>query len=166
MVMDADLDDVMRQTAAANWILADVGLAVGLRSALGHASKRLPSDPIRFVVKGREYEVDALSVMRPEDMVICDTEGYKVGRPHRTDPVLRDQDTFLYLQDPTRRSIGGSRSPTLRHLNDRSGRAPGTHVPGGCGVGAKSHLGISPHENHRHRRRRDGASQPHGVGTR
>jgi len=79
MVMDPELDDVMRQTAAANRILADVGLAVGLRSALGHASMRLPSDPGRFVVKGREYEVDALSVMRPEDMVICDTEGFKVG---------------------------------------------------------------------------------------
>lgn len=79
MVMDTELDDVMRQTAAANRILADVGLAVGLRSALGHASMRLPSDPSRFIVKGREYEVDALSVMRPEDMVICDTEGFKVG---------------------------------------------------------------------------------------
>ena len=79
MVMDTELDDVMRQTAAANRILADVGLAVGLRSALGHASMRLPSDQSRFIVKGREYEVDALSVMRPEDMVICDTEGFKVG---------------------------------------------------------------------------------------
>ena len=79
MVMDTELDDVMRQTAAANRILADVGLAVGLRSALGHASMRLPPDPSRFIVKGREYEVDALSVMRPEDMVICDTEGFKVG---------------------------------------------------------------------------------------
>ena len=77
--MASELEDVQRQVAVANRILADVGLAVGLTSALGHASMRLPSDPGRFLVKGREYELDALSVMRPEDMVVCDTEGFLVG---------------------------------------------------------------------------------------
>ena len=77
--MVSELEDVQRQVAVANRILADVGLAVGLTSALGHASMRLPSDPGRFVVKGREYEIDALSVMRADDMVVCDTEGFLVG---------------------------------------------------------------------------------------
>ena len=78
-MVNSDLDDVMRQVAIANRILADVGLATGVTAALGHASMRVPSDPNRFVVKGREYEVDALSVMRPEDMVVCDLEGFLVG---------------------------------------------------------------------------------------
>ena len=83
--MDAQLDDIKRQVAVANRVLADVGLAAGVTAALGHASMRLPSDPNKFVVKGREYAVDALAVMRPEDMVVCDTEGFLVeGRPGLT----------------------------------------------------------------------------------
>src|SRR5207248_1122927 len=37
--------------------------------------------PDRFVVKGRGYEIDALALMRPEDMVVCDLEGFKVDGP-------------------------------------------------------------------------------------
>jgi ribulose-5-phosphate 4-epimerase/fuculose-1-phosphate aldolase len=33
------------------------------------------------VVKGREYALDALAVMRAEDMVVCDTEGFLVDAP-------------------------------------------------------------------------------------
>lgn len=85
MQMVSELDDTRRQVAIANRILADVGLAVGVTAALGHASMRLPSDPDKFLVKGREYAVDALAVMRPEDMVLCDTEGFLVeARPGLT----------------------------------------------------------------------------------
>lgn len=83
--MASQLDDAMRQVAIANRILSDVGLAVGVTAALGHVSIRVPGDPERFVVKGRQYEVDALAVMRPEDMVVCDLEGFLVqSRPGLT----------------------------------------------------------------------------------
>ena len=83
--MASQLDDAMRQVAIANRILSDVGLAVGVTAALGHVSIRIPGDPERFVVKGRQYEVDALAVMRPEDMVVCDLEGFLVqARPGLT----------------------------------------------------------------------------------
>ncbi len=80
--MVSQLDGAMRQVAIANRILSDVGLTVGVTAALGHVSMRVPGDPERFVVKGRQYEVDALAVMRPEDMVVCDLEGFMVhARP-------------------------------------------------------------------------------------
>ncbi|MCI0782408.1 MAG: class II aldolase/adducin family protein [Chloroflexi bacterium] len=83
--MVSQYEDVKRQVAVANRILADVGLAVGIRSALGHASLRVPSNPDQFVVKGRQYAVDSLATMRPEDMVVCDTDGFLVeGSPGLT----------------------------------------------------------------------------------
>src|SRR5262249_58222966 len=72
---------VERQGAEANRVLSDVGVATGVTSALGHASMRLPAQPDRFVVKGRQYALDALAVMRAEDMVVCDTEGFLVDGP-------------------------------------------------------------------------------------
>jgi L-fuculose-phosphate aldolase len=82
---NTDLEDIKRQVALANRTLANLGLATGLTSALGHASMRVPSQPDRFFVKGREYEFDALAIMEPDDMVMCDTEGFKVGgRPGLT----------------------------------------------------------------------------------
>lgn len=42
---------------------------------------RVPSQPDRFVVKGLEYSLDALAVIRAEDMVVCDTEGFLVDGP-------------------------------------------------------------------------------------
>src|SRR5215475_1083380 len=76
------LEEIKLQVAQANRVLADVGLATGVTAALGHASMRLPSQPDRFVVKGRQYALDALAVMRAEDMVVCDTEGFLVdGSP-------------------------------------------------------------------------------------
>ena len=79
--MAAELEEVKRQVAQANRVLSDVGLATGITSALGHASMRLPSQSDRFVVKGREYALDALAVMRAKDMVVCDTEGFLVEGP-------------------------------------------------------------------------------------
>src|SRR5713101_527259 len=83
--MSPELDDIRRQVALANRTLFNLGLAVGVTAALGHASMRLPSAPNHFLVKGREYEFDGLAIMEPEDMVECDTEGYLVaGRPGLT----------------------------------------------------------------------------------
>jgi ribulose-5-phosphate 4-epimerase/fuculose-1-phosphate aldolase len=58
-----------------------MGLATGVLASLGHSSMRVPSDPDKFIVKGRGYELDALSEMRPEDMIVCDREGFKVDGP-------------------------------------------------------------------------------------
>jgi ribulose-5-phosphate 4-epimerase/fuculose-1-phosphate aldolase len=67
--------------AIGNRILAEVGLAAGVRASLGHVSLRVPGDPNRFVVKGRGYRMDVLSRMRPEDMVVCDLEGNWLDGP-------------------------------------------------------------------------------------
>jgi L-fuculose-phosphate aldolase len=83
--MASDLEDVKREVAAANRVLANLGLATGVTAALGHASMRVPSEPNHFFVKGREYEFDALAIMEPDDMVMCDTEGFLIaGRPGLT----------------------------------------------------------------------------------
>ena len=75
----SELDDVKREVALANRVLSNLGLATGLTAALGHASMRVPSNPDRFVVKGREYEFDALSIMNADDMVECNLDGFLVG---------------------------------------------------------------------------------------
>jgi ribulose-5-phosphate 4-epimerase/fuculose-1-phosphate aldolase len=77
----SELDDVKHEVAIANRILSEVGLATGVLASLGHASFRLPSDPDKFVVKGRGYELDALAEMRPDQMVVCDIEGNYVSGP-------------------------------------------------------------------------------------
>jgi L-fuculose-phosphate aldolase len=77
--MNSDREDVKREVAAANRVLANMGLATGLTAALGHASMRVPSEPNHFFVKGREYEFDALAIMEPDDMVLCDTEGFLIA---------------------------------------------------------------------------------------
>lgn len=83
--MNSDLEDVKREVATANRVLSNLGLAVGITAALGHASMRVPSEPDHFFVKGREYEFDALAIMKPDDMVMCDTEGFLIaGRPGLT----------------------------------------------------------------------------------
>jgi L-fuculose-phosphate aldolase len=76
--MTSELTDVRREVAIANRVLANLGLATGLLAGLGHASMRLPGNTDRFVVKGRQYAIDSLASMRPEDMVECDLEGYLV----------------------------------------------------------------------------------------
>jgi L-fuculose-phosphate aldolase len=77
--MSSDLEDVKREVAAANRVLANLGLATGMTAGLGHASMRVPSEPNHFFVKGREYEFDALAIMEPDDMVMCDTEGFLIA---------------------------------------------------------------------------------------
>lgn len=74
-------DDVKFQVAVANRILAELGLASGITNSVGHASMRVPEAPDRFVIKGRGYAMDVVGLMRPQDMVTCDLEGYKVDGP-------------------------------------------------------------------------------------
>lgn len=83
--MSNEPENIKREVAAANRALANLGLATGITAALGHASMRVPSEPNFFFVKGREYELDALAIMAPDDMVMCDTEGFLIGgRPGLT----------------------------------------------------------------------------------
>jgi ribulose-5-phosphate 4-epimerase/fuculose-1-phosphate aldolase len=49
------------EAAIGNRLLAEFGLATGVRASLGHVSMRVPGDPHLFVVKGRGYRVDVLS---------------------------------------------------------------------------------------------------------
>lgn len=79
--MPDTLADVKYKVAVANRVLSALGLATGVTASLGHASLRVPDQPDRFVVKGRGYAIDALAAMRPEDMVVCDTEGYFIDGP-------------------------------------------------------------------------------------
>ena len=104
--MATELKDVKYQVAVANRVLAELGLASGVLAALGHASMRVPSQPDTFVVKGRGYEMDALARMRPEDMVICDLEGYKVGGPpHATQCFEVKMHSCIYKTHPEVQSI-------------------------------------------------------------
>jgi ribulose-5-phosphate 4-epimerase/fuculose-1-phosphate aldolase len=79
--MVSEHDEVKEKVAQANRVLAHSGFASGVLASLGHASMRLPSQPERFVVKGRGYELDALAAMKGGDMVTVDLDGYKVDGP-------------------------------------------------------------------------------------
>jgi ribulose-5-phosphate 4-epimerase/fuculose-1-phosphate aldolase len=76
-----DLEHAKLEAAIGNRVLAELGLAVGIRMSLGHTSMRVPGDPNKFVVKGRGYRIDSISSMRPEDMVVCDLDGYWLDGP-------------------------------------------------------------------------------------
>jgi L-fuculose-phosphate aldolase len=76
-----NLNELKHQVALGSRILSITGLATGVRASMGHVSLRDPSDPNRFVVKGRGYPIDVLSRMRPENMVVCDLNGYLIDGP-------------------------------------------------------------------------------------
>src|SRR6266545_2378261 len=67
---------IREQVAEANRVLAEFGLAGGAVAGHGHVSMRVPEAPDRFVVKGRGAKVDVLARSRPEEMIVCDLEGY------------------------------------------------------------------------------------------
>ncbi len=75
------LDELRYQVAMGSRILSMTGVAAGVRASMGHVSLRDPNDANRFVVKGRGYEIDVLSRMRPENMVVCDLRGYLLDGP-------------------------------------------------------------------------------------
>ena len=74
-------DNIKREVAIANRALYEVGLASGPLVSLGHISMRVPENPDHFIVKGRGYKMDAIPRMQPEDMVVCDLNGYLVEAP-------------------------------------------------------------------------------------
>ena len=81
----SSLESAKLEAAIGTRVLAELGLATGIRASLGHTSMRVPGDPEKFVVKGRGYRVDVLSRIRPEDMVVCDIDGNWVdGPPYST----------------------------------------------------------------------------------
>jgi ribulose-5-phosphate 4-epimerase/fuculose-1-phosphate aldolase len=77
----SQLEAAKFQVAAANRMLTELGLAVGIQASQGHASLRVPGSPDQFLVKGRGYEFDALSEMGPGDMITCDLDGNLVDGP-------------------------------------------------------------------------------------
>lgn len=104
--MSSELKEVKRQVAAANRVLADQGLATGVYASLGHASLRLPSDPTKFVVKGRGYEVDALSRMRGRQMVVCDLDGNLLDGPPGSTPCFEvKMHSTIFKQRPDVQSV-------------------------------------------------------------
>jgi len=104
--MNSDLEDVKREVAAANRVLANLGLAASVTAALGHASMRVPAQPDHFFVKGREYEFDALAIMEPDDMVMCDTEGFLIaGRPGLTQCSEVKIHACIYKTHPTVQAV-------------------------------------------------------------
>ncbi len=72
--MSTKYADIRYQVAVGSHMLADFGLASGVRASLGHVSMRDPKDPTKFAVKGRGYRLDTLARMRPEDLVVCDLD--------------------------------------------------------------------------------------------
>jgi ribulose-5-phosphate 4-epimerase/fuculose-1-phosphate aldolase len=81
-------DDIREQVAEANRVLAAVGLSAGAIAGHGHVSMRVPEAPDRFVMKNRGSVVDVLAKARPEDLVVCDLEGYTVERSGSLSPAL------------------------------------------------------------------------------
>lgn len=75
------LNELRYQVALGSRILAMTGLAAGVRASMGHVSLRDPDNPDRFVVKGRGYDIDVLSRMVPENMVVCDLRGHLIEGP-------------------------------------------------------------------------------------
>ena len=138
--LNSDLEDVKREVAAANRVLANLGLAVGVTAALGHASMRVPSEPNHFFVKGREYEFDALAVMEPDDMVMCDTEG------------------FLIAGRPVRRAC----PPALHHPHEHPHGLAKTDVPGRRGARARYAADLPSRQNYSERRGRHGGRKSVG----
>jgi ribulose-5-phosphate 4-epimerase/fuculose-1-phosphate aldolase len=101
-----DLADVRREVAIANRVLSATGLCTGVTASLGHASRRVPADPTRFLVKGRGYRMDALAAMRPEDMILCDLDGNLVaGPPGATQCFEVKMHAWLYRLDPEVQSV-------------------------------------------------------------
>jgi ribulose-5-phosphate 4-epimerase/fuculose-1-phosphate aldolase len=100
------LDAVKRDVAVANRVLWATGLCAGITTSLGHASRRVPDQPDRFVVKGRGYKMDALAAMLPQDMVTCDLEGNLVdGPPGATQCFEVKMHSWIYKLYPDVQSV-------------------------------------------------------------
>ena len=51
--MAGELDFAKEEAAVGARMLAEFGIASGVRASLGHVSYRVPGEPDKFVVKGR-----------------------------------------------------------------------------------------------------------------
>lgn len=78
--MEDEISILKEKVATANRILATEGLAIGVRSYLGHASARVRGKDL-IVMKGRGFQIDALAKMRPQDMLVLDMEANVVDGP-------------------------------------------------------------------------------------
>lgn len=85
MTTSASEAEVRRKVWLANRAMHRFGLCEGSSSSLGHASMRLPDNPNLFMIKGREMAIDALAVVQPDEIIVCDLEGNLVaGKPGLT----------------------------------------------------------------------------------
>ncbi|HEX7055535.1 MAG TPA: class II aldolase/adducin family protein [Burkholderiales bacterium] len=104
--MARELDEVKYQVAVANRILSEMGLATHVLASLGHASMRVPGRPDLFVVKGRGYKMDALAVVRPEEMIVVDMEGNMVEGPEGASQCYEvKMHSCLYRERPEVQSV-------------------------------------------------------------
>ncbi len=104
--MPREIDEVKREVAVANRILAETGLAAHILASLGHASMRVPNQPGLFVVKGRGYPTDALRVARPEEMIVVDLDGGYVDGPRGTSQCYEvKMHSCIYRERPDVQSI-------------------------------------------------------------
>ena len=160
--MNSDLEDVKREVAAANRVLANLGLATGLTAALGHASMRVPSEPNHFFVKGREYEFDALAIMEPDDMVMCDTEGFLIaGRPGLTQCSEVKIHACIYKTHPQVQSVVHVHPRYTILMSVLTGSLRPMRQEG-AQLLRHALADLSPRQDHPERRRRHGACQPVG----
>ncbi len=72
--------ELVEKVATANRVLAETGLANKIRITVGHVSARIPGTEL-IIIKGRGYERDLLSEMRPEDMLITNLANEVVEAP-------------------------------------------------------------------------------------
>jgi ribulose-5-phosphate 4-epimerase/fuculose-1-phosphate aldolase len=103
---EMSFEDVKHDVALANRVLAETGLATGVLASNGHASLRVPEAPDRFVIKGRGYKIDALARMQPEDMIVCDLEGFRLEGPEGgTQPFEVKMHSCIYRTYPDVQSV-------------------------------------------------------------
>ncbi len=84
--MLAEFKELVEMVASANRILVEAALAEGIRVNVGHVSARIPGTDY-VIVKGRGYERDVLSEMRPEHLIVTDLDNKVVEGPEGITPV-------------------------------------------------------------------------------
>ena len=104
--MSREIDEVKYKVAVANRVLAELGLCTHILASLGHASMRVPNQPDLFVVKGRGYKMDALAVVRPEEMIVVDMDGNMVDGPPGTSQCFEvKMHSCIYRERPEVQSV-------------------------------------------------------------
>jgi hypothetical protein len=144
----SSLEAAKVEAAIGNRILAEVGLASGVRASLGHVSLRVPGDQDLFVVKGRGYRLDVLSRMRPEDMVVCDLEGnWRDGPPYSLQCSEVKIHSCIYKHRPDVVSVVHVH-PDYVVLMSVLEHSLKPMAQEGIGLGDQAVACLPPHENH------------------